>query len=421
VLSLTAADQNQEDIQMIGRLRSLAAALLLLPLTVAVSAAETPGSDPVPQENGTLYGRVSPPIVGAQILIQPSEGGRQITLRVADDGGYKATLPPGQYYVLPSVKGYDLAGDLPGYGALVSVKAGEETAVPDFTLTETGTLVGHLLDADRGTVVLARRRSLDLPEYDRFWRKASVSPVDGGYYLEGLRPGTYDLRIVSPTKGMVDVRQPLAAPDTLSDQDRALIRALESSLADAIRSADGDRVLACYATDYRMPTGYTYQAMKEAINSLKVHPERALLPAEKAAPNANQVLGDWKRSVLALQGSGDHAVGIVHNSQLILVRSLREPGSPATPSRNTIDFLITYRKIDGAWKIASEENIRSYRDLQGRIAMITETPPKEMKPLPDDFAIKYVLEPDTESLTVYSRKVTTAHDYRMGAEASGKP
>jgi hypothetical protein len=44
-----------------------------------------------------------------------------------------------------------------------------------------------------------------------------------------------------------------------------------------------------------------------------------------------------------------------------------------------------------------------------------------MKPLPDDFAIKYVLEPDTESLTVYSRKVTTAHDYRMGAEASGKP
>lgn len=402
---------------MITRWQSQAAAsLLVVTFTLPLHAAQISGSGSSPQERGTLSGRVSPPIAGTRILIQPREGRQLVAIGVGEDGSYRVTLPAGDYDVLPSVKGYELAGDVPGYGPRVSVRVGEETVVPDFELAETGILVGRVLDADPGTAVLARKRSLNLPEYERFWRKAKVSPIDGRYYLEGLRPGAYDLHIYSPTKGMMIVRQPLVGHDTLGDPDRASIRALEANLADAIRNADGDRVLAFHTTDYRTPSGYTYQEMKREYDDLKVHPERWTLPADKAPPNAKEILVDWKRSVLVLQGSDDRAVGIVHQTEQLLLQNLREPGLPARPEREDRDLLVTYRRTDGAWKIASQEDMRSYRTIQGGIALATERPPEKMKPLPEDFIIKYVLEADIESLTVYSRKVTTAHDYTLAAE-----
>jgi uncharacterized repeat protein (TIGR01451 family) len=183
-------------------LRSVSPTLSITRMAHIITSTAVPLGDPVPN-NDTGWGRVDAfaavtslahpgfitgtvtqagngaPIAGAQVSAAPHAGGGGGTTATGEDGRYALALAPSTYDLTTSAFGYEPATV---WGVVVTT---DTTNVVDISLTalSTGTLQGHVTDADTGQPLTATVTVLDTP------REASASA-----YTFTLPAGTYTIR-----------------------------------------------------------------------------------------------------------------------------------------------------------------------------------------------------------------------------------
>jgi len=183
-------------------LRSVSPTLSITRMAHIITSTAVPLGNPVPN-NDTGWGRVDAfaavaslahpgfitgtvtqagngaPIVGAQVSAAPHAGGGGGTTITGEDGRYTLALAPSTYDLTASAFGYEPATI---WGVVVTT---DTTSVVNISLTAlpTGTLQGHVTDADTGQPLTATVTVLDTP------RETTASA-----YTFTLPAGTYTVR-----------------------------------------------------------------------------------------------------------------------------------------------------------------------------------------------------------------------------------
>jgi uncharacterized repeat protein (TIGR01451 family) len=183
-------------------LHSVSPTLSIIQTVYVITSTAVPLGSPVPN-NDTGWGRVDafaavasvahpgyitgtvtrsgsgPPIAGATVAATPHVGGGGGTVTTGSDGRYTLALAPSAYDLTVSAFGYEPATTL---GIIVSADA---TSLVDVALTPlpTGSLQGHITEADSGQPVTATVSVLDTP-------RETTTAV----YSFTLPEGTYTVR-----------------------------------------------------------------------------------------------------------------------------------------------------------------------------------------------------------------------------------
>jgi hypothetical protein len=179
---------------------------LLLILTAFIFS--VPALAKAPVTNGAITGKVvdavnGKNVKGVWIHINQTPAGFSGAVQTEVDGTYSLSVPAGTYQALASPQEsvlpymdqwYNGASDI-GSASTINVKSGATTPNINFKLTPTGTIAGHVYNADgkavRGAVVTLLNATLP-----------NIAPMtfttgkDGGYYFTGLN-GSYKVLTVA--------------------------------------------------------------------------------------------------------------------------------------------------------------------------------------------------------------------------------
>jgi hypothetical protein len=137
--------------------------------------------------SGTLQGQVldtwGSPVQGAAVLAKPEPGGAGVQVTTDSSGAYGLELEPGTYVVTASKSGYlsQTVSDV--------IVVGGQATVQDFTLSQWGTLEGHVLDPS-GYPVEGTSVYID-GGIEGAGVQATTDP--SGFYTMQLLVGTYDV------------------------------------------------------------------------------------------------------------------------------------------------------------------------------------------------------------------------------------
>jgi len=342
-----------------------------------------------------IEGKVLPPGVGARVTAYPAVPIRpsRDTL-VNDDGTYRLEVAPGTYKVVAYAPGYAYAGDDPPEASGLSIAYGQTRTV-NFDLVPAASISGFITGGGEDTVVVAIRRS-SLLRRQRFKRWSRADEASGRYTITELRPGAYDLVVIAPERGIVDGRGWLMGkPDVLSPEDRKAITEFNAQYALHRRRADHIQMLACFSRDFSDAAGNTYDKM--ATEAVGLDPEKPGVV----------VLHDFSFKALLLHGDATTAIGVV--TQVSNVRH-RGVGTVLPPER--ADFLVTYRKEEGQWRFLRMEPIRVYRELGGRVTMLTG----HLCALPEGYVATYTDDVRLGNIIVAAGDQSTGHNYTFGGQ-----
>ncbi|MFW6086122.1 MAG: MSCRAMM family protein [Myxococcota bacterium] len=159
---------------------------------------------------GSVSGRVEPS--GAEATVSAMQFGAVIASTGTDeDGGFLLTdLPVGTYELVVSAPGYHRYEADEG----VRVREGTTVSLDPITLemrtTPTGSIEGVVSPAEAGATVTALRDGV--PE-----ASTGASTDDGGFRIDGLEPGTYDLSVTAPGYGEARVEAVAVEGEAVAD------------------------------------------------------------------------------------------------------------------------------------------------------------------------------------------------------------
>ena len=342
-----------------------------------------------------IAGKVLPPGISATVAAEPVVATKfPTTAAAAADGSYRIEVKPGFYRVVASAPGYAYESEEPPQAAKVSV-AYAQTATVNFDLVPAATLSGRISRAGESAVVVAMRRS-SLPRSQRFTVWGHVEKESGDYTIPNLRPGVYDLLIIAPERGILDGRGwMLGKPSALSPADQQALLDLNTQYAQSRLRRDYTKMLALLSKQFSDTAGNTYDKMAE--QAAQLDPSRPSVV----------VLDRFTWQSLLMQGDADDAMGIVSQ-----VTQVRHRGVKTTLEAERQDFLVTYRKENGAWCIYRMEAIRSYRDLAARITRLTG----HICALPPGYIVTYSGDPHLGGIELASGQQSPVHDFTFPPE-----
>jgi len=353
-----------------------------------------------PVQKGAIEGKVEPVgLKGVVVVARPggkvSRGPLVAVANAADattdeNGRYRIEVEAGSYQVVAHAPGFVFAGDDPPE-AKVTVKAGETVRGPDFNMVPAAEIQGTVTGLEGSPAVVAAMRRSPLPREQRFHNSARVAMDNGEYRIKDLRPGVYDLVLVSSTWGIIDCRGHLLGErDTLDSRDRRAIEEVNAAYAKAWSKSKPSEALAVISASYSDSQRNTYDTIKQQYAG-----------AEKRKEMGWQVTR-FSCKILLIQGSQSEAMAVIHQEEQQKVGRSRRP--PAVS-----DLLVQYTKEGAAWKISGIEFIRDYLGLESRISRLTGV----RCDLPEKYMAKYVGDPALGSILIKPGEVSPRHDFYL--------
>jgi hypothetical protein len=336
-----------------------------------------------------VTGKVSPAGIGAEVIAYASpfmeERGR---VRPDLEGKYRLELPAGNYRIVAFREGYVYSQDPPAIASQLRVVAGDQIAELNFHLARAGSISGRLTGTSGRTLVAAMRRAPFWEGERRVGGGALVAPSTGQYRILNLRPGTYDLLIIS-SSGVVEGMFNLAGvPDSLTKADRDALMELNRLYERARASGNLSAALQFYSKGYSDGSGQTYSTLAQQVEAQPSQPPQRKVHTFR-----------WK--VIALEGTEDMARAIVHRDYDWIEPGMKEP---SVPERH--DWLVEYRREDGAWRIFRASLLRVYGSLAMKISGLTGEPCS----FSSDYIASYISDPNISDIVLKPGERSIGHD-----------
>jgi hypothetical protein len=376
--------------------------LLCALVTFCVSSCALASTQEEDKENvAVVTGKVSPPGIGAEVAAYATpfmeEKGR---VRPDLEGKYRLELPAGNYIIVAIREGYVYGQDASPLASGLRVIAGDHVEELNFHLVRGAIISGRITGAAGRTLVAAVRR---VPSW-KGERKVSggdaVAAGTGTYRIQNLRPGAYDLLIISSNRGIVEGMLNFAGvPDSLSKADRDALLDMNRRYEQARASGNLSAALEFYSKDYSDGADQTYAQLVEQVQAQQKQPSERRVHAFL-----------WR--ILALEGTGDMARAIVHRDYQWIDPGMKEP---SVPERH--DWLVEYRREEGRWRILRASLLRSYGDLSARISGLTGEPCIFR---PDYIAI-YCPDPNISNIVLNPGEQSRDHNLDLSKAKAARP
>jgi hypothetical protein len=372
--------------------------LLIIGIGAALAAACLPRARADGDRGGFIEGKVLPAGIKGKVVAEPAVVTRPSeTTDLNADGTYRIEVAPGTYHLTISAPGFAYADEEPADVGSVAVGYGQ-TATRNFELVPAATLSGCVTHAGPSAVAVVVRRS-SAARSQRFTVWAHVDNETGQYSIPDLRPGVYDLLVISPERGIVEgCGSMLSKPDALSAADRKALLDLNAQYAQSRQRRDYPKMLALFSREFSDGAGNTYDKMLSSAAE-----------ANTAKPGV-VVLVRFTWQTLLLQGDAQSAMAVVTQ-----VTQVRHRGVETTLTPERVDLIVQYRKEGGAWRFYHMETIRVYHELGARITRLTGA----LCVLPSDYVATYSDDLRLGSIKVASGETSTGHDYAFPARSDG--
>lgn len=370
-------------------------ALLLLCASISCLARAKEEKEDV----AVVTGKVSPAGIGAEVIAYASPFMEE-RARVRPDleGKYRLELPAGNYRIVVFREGYVYSQDPPAIASQLRVVAGDQIAELNFHLARAGSISGRLTGTTDRTLVAAVRRTAFWEGERRVAGGAAVARATGQYRILNLRPGTYDLLIISSSGVVEGIFNLAGVPDSLTKADRDALMELNRLYERARASGNLSAALEFYSKGYSDGSGQTYSTLAQQAEAQPSQPPQRKVHTFR-----------WK--VIALEGAEDMARAIVHRDYDWIEPGMKEP---SVPERH--DWLVEYRREDGAWRIFRASLLRLYGNLSMRISSLTGEPCS----FSSDYIASYIPDPNISNIVLKPGEHSTGHDLDLPKAKRGR-